>query len=393
MTAAHASDIAGDRSAASGGPAALPGDLFTPWRDPASGVTSYLLTRRVAPLQQSFYFTNRSMDREGRYLWFYAAFPPGGGAKSGRTLAVADLREGAVRLVPEAMFRDTSPMVDPDTGEVFWCWGYSVYRRRPEPEAPVSLVGALPESVHRNRRGERLATHLTRSADGKELLLDAHLGDEWWTGTMPLDGGPVEHWQSFDRNYNHAQFSPTDPDLTLIAQDHWIDMKSGEYTFYDRRIWTLRRGERARPVFDHTRKLMHEWWDSDGRHIWYIDRERGTQKVDLQTGEVTTVWPAGTCHSHASLDGQYVVGDIGTYSWRDTGCRVAFFNTETGQAIDIVSALPEPIHSRDHYHIHPHPQFCAGDAWIVYTTTVRGGQADVAMVRVRDLVAATGGRC
>ena len=32
---------------------------FRPWTDPESGITSYLLHDRVAPLQQSFYFTNR----------------------------------------------------------------------------------------------------------------------------------------------------------------------------------------------------------------------------------------------------------------------------------------------------------------------------------------------
>ena len=42
---------------------------FRPWIDPESGITSYLLHDRVAPLQQSFYFTNRSFSEDGAYLW------------------------------------------------------------------------------------------------------------------------------------------------------------------------------------------------------------------------------------------------------------------------------------------------------------------------------------
>ena len=49
---------------------------FTPWIDPVSGMVSYVLTEQVAPVQQSFYFTNVSVSRDERWLWFYTAFPP-----------------------------------------------------------------------------------------------------------------------------------------------------------------------------------------------------------------------------------------------------------------------------------------------------------------------------
>ena len=49
---------------------------FTEWIDPESGVRSYVLTKKLAPLQQSFYFTNSSFSADEQYLWFYAAFPP-----------------------------------------------------------------------------------------------------------------------------------------------------------------------------------------------------------------------------------------------------------------------------------------------------------------------------
>ena len=64
--------------------------LFTPWADPETGVTVYIMTEKVAPVQQSFYFVNEGLSGDGRYLWFYCAFPPSGSNASGRTLGVAD---------------------------------------------------------------------------------------------------------------------------------------------------------------------------------------------------------------------------------------------------------------------------------------------------------------
>ena len=360
--------------------------LFAPWTDPASGITSYILNERVAPIQQSFYFTNRSFSDDGRYLWFYCSFPPAGNAETGRTLGVADLRSGALLCFPETQFRDASPLVDGRSGEAYWCWEYAVYKRGPAPQAPVVQVNALPEDLHQKRYGERLATHLTFSADGKELFIDASLGREWCVGSLPLDGGPFRLWQVFDRCYNHAQFSPTDPDLALLAQDYWIDVATGAFHPYENRMWLLRRGEEARPIYADPGRIGHEWWDRDGRHVWYVDYEEGTEKVDIETGEKINVWPGGTVHSHADASGQYLAGDIVLRS--ESAFRVAFYNVATGKEVDIASRMSMLAETGAKYHIHPHPQFCAGDTYVVYTTTVRG-QVDVAVARVRDLIGAS----
>ena len=158
---------------------------FEAWTDPHSGVTSFLLSQRVAPLQQSFYFTNPSLSPDGAYLWFYCAHPPGSNATIGRTLGVFDVQSEQIRWFPETQFRDASPMVA-DSGDVYWCWEFAVYRRGPRESDEAILVNSVPEEVHRNREGERLATHLTLSADGRELCLDASFGREWIVGSLPL---------------------------------------------------------------------------------------------------------------------------------------------------------------------------------------------------------------
>ncbi len=363
----------------------LQGDI---WQDPQSGIKSYILKKQIAPLQQSFYFTSPSISADGRYYWFYVAFPPAGSAEIGRSLALLNFETGDVHYFPDTQFRDASPMVDPLTGEVYWAWEYAVYKRKPHADAPVEFVNKIPEEIHQHRYGKRLATHLTMSADRKSLFIDAHLGNEWIAGSLPLDGGDFELWQTFDRCFNHAQFNPKDPELALIAQDWWIDVATGERGDFDDRIWTIRLGEQAQSIFGGENGLAHEWWDADGEHIWFVNYANGTERVNIHSNKRELVWPNGTCHSHASNDGKYLVGDIGTYSWSQSGCRVAFYNIETAKEINIASELPVPKWPRGDYHIDPHPQFCLNDQLIAYTTTVRGG-VDVAFCVVDDLLKAT----
>ena len=373
--------------------------LFPPWTDPKTAVVSYILKTDVAACRQSFYFTNPGLTNNERYLWFYTFNPPSGSAEIGRTLAVADLEKTIVVNCPETQFRDASPYIDPLNGDAYWAWDYSIWKRSPEKNAAAQRVNSVPESVHKNRYGKRLATHLTRSSDGKHFLIDAAFGREWVAGLLPVDGSDFILLQSFDRCFNHAQMSPTDPDLALIAQDWWIDVADGSHKNYENRIWLLKRGQPAKPLFDaaYGKNHTHEWWDSSGRYIWYVDFTAGVAKGDIATGKYSLVWPNETgvgpaCHAHADTTGNYLVADIGTYpleNWKDGKCRVRFKNLKTGKSANIVSALPAPFGDRfSKYHVHPHPQFCANDRWICYTTTVLG-EIDVALVDVRQLIHCT----
>lgn len=362
--------------------------LFTSWRDPVSEVESLILSQRVAPVQQSFYFTNPSFSADGRYLWFYCSFPPGGDAYYGRQLGVVDFVEQKLRHFPETLFMDGSPFVDQETGEVYWTTGLEIWKRSPRHGEEASLVAVFPKELARDRRPLRLATHLTRSANKKAFAIDAQIGAEWFAGDLPVDGStPFRLWQTFDRCYNHAQFSPVDPDLILLAQDFWFDPTTGKKGEAEDRLWLLRRGEKARPILPDSPSNLrgHEWWDSDGLHVWYIHYRKGTEKVDIRTGREITVWPNGRTHSHADRKGQHLVGDISTSpdDW-----RVAFFNVKTGREISIASSLPPvPLRYRS-YHVHPHPQFCLDDQYICYTTSVRG-VPDLALVSVAQLIERT----
>ncbi|MFA6961754.1 MAG: hypothetical protein WC205_13450 [Opitutaceae bacterium] len=386
--------------------------LFTSWKDPVSGVESFLLSRRVAPLQQSFYFVNPSLTDDGRYYWFYCSFPPGGNANYGRSLAVADLWENRIHHYPETLFLDASPLVDLSTGEVYWCTGSEVWKRGPKPEDQPVFINRFPVELANNRRLWRLSTHLTFSADRTALNFDAEVGLEWFVGHIPLDGGEVVVWQKFDRCYNHGQFSPTDPDLQLIAQDNFVHPLTGEINSLANRLWLIRRNEKARPVYSreipmksevfvqnghyenerpsrvHDERIMHghEWWSADGQYIWYVHYGVGVERIPAYGAPVADlIWPLNhVSHGHADESGKLVVVDCLPPDRPEEG-RVAFYNRETGRKINIVSLIPYPDDRQQSYHVHAHPQFCGGDRYICYTTTVLGG-IDVAFTLVDELV-------
>jgi len=364
--------------------------LFTRWKDPISGVESLVLSKRVAPLQKSFYFTNTSLTDDGRYLWLYCAFPPSGDAYYGNQLAVVDFEEQTLRHYPETLFSDASPYVDKVTGEIYWVSGLTIWKRGPLPNDPTIRVGDFPAELANNRRPLRIATHLTLSADKKSFAIDALIGADCFVGDLPIDGTtPFRLWKKFDRCYNHAQFSPTDPNLILMAQDGWFDPATGEPGTTEDRMWLLERGKKERPVCPDAPLSSdwrgHEWWDADGIHVWFIDYRKGTEKVNILTGERTNVWPSGHTHSHNDQKSQYLVGDI-----CPTGSefRVAFFNIKSGREISIVTEMPPLSFPRRAYHVHPHPQFCLNDQYICYTTNVFG-TVDVALVSVDQLIERT----
>jgi hypothetical protein len=364
--------------------------LFERWVDPDSGVESFILTQRAAPIQQSFYFVNSGFTDDGRFLGIYCAFPPGGDAYYGRQLAVVDFAEHTVWHCPETQFMDASPFVDGATGEVYWTTGLGIWKRGPRPNDPVERVGQFPPEFAKRRRPLRIATHLSRSADGRAFAIDAQIGNEWFVGDIAVNGGGgFRLWQKFDLCHNHAQFSPTDPNLLLLAQDGWVDPSTGREGETKDRLWLLRHGDKAEPLLPKaplpSSLRGHEWWSADGRDVWFIDYRAGTARVDIATGERTLVWPNGHTHSHCDRAGRLLVGDVNPQGdhW-----RVAFFNVNTGREIDIVSKLAPPPVARSAYHIHPHPRFCLDDRFICYTTNVLG-RVDVAITPVNQLVERT----
>lgn len=356
--------------------------LFKKWRDPVSGLESFILNPESIPFVQSFYFVNTSYTNDGRYLWFYCAFPP----SEMKCLGLVDFENDSMRFLPETQFLDASPMIDLENGDAYWISKTELWKISPIPGAKPVLVNRFPEELTKSRRPHRISTHLTFSADRKTLSLDAQLGNEWFVGAFPLDGHPPEIWQKTTACCgNHAQLSPTDPDLMMFANDGWNDAATGEKHDYTKRIWLIRKGAKAEPVFiEDTPMHGHEWWNPDGKSIWYINYGIGTERVDIKTRIRALVWPSNkVSHSHSDKDGKYIVSDLSAHNINNE-CKVEFVDIAGKKAIDIVSSMPT-LREFNKLHIHPHPQFCLNDKYIFYTTTVLG-RVSVALTSVSSIL-------
>lgn len=364
---------------------------FERWEDPESGIVSYLLKERVAPIQQTFYFTNSSVSRDENWLWFYAGFPPNRQQMLG--CVSLDPDRPSIRCFPQAGFVPASPMVAPDGDAAYFCMGNSVYKITLD--GKVDVVCTLRRDYVRYRHLGRLATHLTLSADGKYFLLDGDLGNFWWIGIGDIATGEIKVLKEFCSHHDHAQFSPTDPDLFLIPEDHWNDKITGQRFHIDHRLWLMNvQQTRYEPVsgsdwYGHNSNVTHEWWSKDGRVCW-VDYSRGAFECDAYTLKQTHVWKRSLCHAHCSSDRRYWCADENPYKWATQPVQIIHYDRQTGREQAIVTAMPQPIVaenlyrleppycSRDTYHLDPHPHFSPRDNWVVYTSMARG-QVDVAL--------------
>ncbi|MBE6931692.1 MAG: hypothetical protein E7463_15595 [Ruminococcaceae bacterium] len=382
---------------------------FTKRIDPVSGMTCYVLSTRVAPIQQAFYFVNSGLSGDGRYFWFYCAFPP----TPGHCMGVVDLLTDEVRVFPETFAGDAIFAVEPDSGNVWWGTAQGYFIRTPHPGDKPLLAAPLP----RLGRFGAAGTHLTFSRDRREMFVDIQCSDRSVLGSIDIASGTFTEWFRTEEGvpYNHAQFNPVDPNLALCAHEYHVDKATGksfppprtEDGIYPRLHTVTRDGVDTMypPMYD---VAGHEWWSADGKKIYYEDGHR-IIRWDLEKGCNELVvdgdrfhdpdkFDATVWHAHCSADEKYFTADSDYWLencprfWRGNASHVSFYNTVTDRHVDIVSynpTVPEWTPERQcPYHIDPHPRFVLNDQWITFTTTV-DGRVDAAIAPVAPLLRAT----
>ena len=385
---------------------------FTTHVDPVSKARIAVLSTHVAPIQQGFYFVNSGWSDDGRYLWFYCAFPPA----PGHSVAVIDFLTDEIHHFPETASID-SWLVDPKTGNLFWGCTQGIYMRTPNPQDRPIQIAQMPERF-RTTGVRGAGTHLTFTADRKEILADIQTPLGSSIGTFDIATGTYTQWYETDGiPYNHAQMNPVNNDICMCAHEYTYDPKVGDYVapamvdgVYPRLQIISRAGVRKMlvPVGNYA---THEWWAPNGKSVYYCNSEyvENGESVSIISRDcldgkggsivcrVKIPGGTGTWHSHCSKDEKYFVMD-GSYPygaltwWRGCESMVHFYNTETGKLFRFLTKNPSvegwTPENPSIYHIDAHPRFVLNDTMISFTTTICG-RVDVALVSVDQLIEAT----
>jgi hypothetical protein len=351
-------------------------------------VRSFVLTERAAPFQKGLYYVTPSVSRDGRHLWFDAAFPP---SRTWR-LAVASLDPGRpfVRLFP-ATGGGGNPLVCPEGDRAWVAIGDSIYLL--DIEGGLALVARLPQELVGNRHLFRLVTDLTLSADGTKFVLDSQIGNRFLMSTADLRTGEVTPLRWFFVDHHHAQFSPVDPSLILVGHGPWHDPVTGEKGDINLRMWimdtALTRYEPVQPDlwFNRNCRSCHEWWMPDGRVAW-VDYDDGVYVCGLEDRRRELVWRHRLlCHAQCDPTMRYFVADENPYGRsEERPCRVLLYDSLSGRETAIASTMPLPPLPPGEwrsYHLDPHPHFSPDGRYVAYTTTALGS-VNVALAPVED---------
>ncbi|MDA3960049.1 MAG: hypothetical protein PF961_04595 [Planctomycetota bacterium] len=359
--------------------------LFSPWTDPFSSVTSYLLTKRVAPVQYSLPSPYGGISKDERWLWLACVHPPN--PQPSLALVHLDPADPWIRHFPQFGFSGSAPLVAPEGDAVYLASRRHVYHCTANGEHEA--VCTLPGDYVAGRQLWRLSSFLSPSADGRYLLLDGLVGHHSFVALGDLASGQVQVVREFQAHHGNAQFSPSNSTELIIAQLAQRDPFTGIHIEAGLRLHRMRldgRGYRClTPSIPHERGsgLRFEWWTQAGA-VAYVDRGNGAWTIDPDTGKHRILWRGDFDHVDLCHRQRYLCGDGPAERWRDKGNAVSFADSRNGACIQVDSGMLPPPYPRRELPLSPYPRFSPQSSWLAYTST-RGGGVDLALCPRRDL--------
>ena len=374
---------------------------FVKYTDPDSGIDSwYLKPGTIAMNQQTFYFTNPSMSKDGRYLWFYCMFS----MTDSKSLAVLDFQTDEVHYFPETKGCSFSAMVDQDNGEVYWADSKKgIFHRSPDPQKEAVKICGIPDNFPKGEKIYQLVCHLTFNPSKTKLFLDSRVDNHFFCGTVEIATGKYTKWLDLDFMYNHAQYNPVREEPVFLCKEYYYDhehpekgrisIPRGKDGIYER-LWLLTSKDglkRLTPYGEKEGYATHEWWSASGRYLYYCTG-KGVACYDLDKDEHRIIVPLRATHAHSDRTDHYFAYDTSVGKWyRGCSWAVHFYNVDTKKQVDIVTVIPayNTKEKESKLHPDPHPQFVASDRYIASTFN-RDGKMTALLTPVKPLMEKTG---
>ena len=387
--------------------------LFEKVTDPGSGCISYVLRPGcVGYHQQSWYFTQKSMTDDGRYLFFHAEPDERVTGQKRmrdtgllRTLWVIDFAVDRIRPIRIYGMRVSS--LDVRNNRLWFIReGWVAYHDLGGSPTNITPVCRIPETL--SVPGKAISyycSHLTFNADHTKLFLDTGFDDErptaeYWQGLLNLKTGVYENWTKTDFCVNHGQICPADDTLGLAAWEGcWMKtvVKDGVKKLVSRpgsevypRLWLFRKGQKTMIPAKAVNYATHEHWAEDGKSFYWCSG-KGIYSHDLATGKQTCCSPLPAAHADMTADNSYIVFDWAPDWYRGCAWQVCFYNRANGKHLYFHSNIPAlcPRSSPSFLHPDPHPQFVCNGRYIVSTLNGSDGRMSVAVTPTAQLRART----
>jgi len=372
--------------------------------DPKSKMVGYVLKTRLGFHQQSFYFTQKAMTDDGRFLCFEVS---DGNSEYRKRMAMVDFDTDEVKFIEGVVRRTDAEMayLDVQNDELWYVSSGAFYKRQLliDPQVPV-FVCAYPEELTSRGPISRLCTHLTLNAAKTKAFLDVrYVDDTMVQGVMDFITGHFTPWSECrDVCINHASIHPYDSRLGLCAQEVGLTTREGK-TFPIRdvadgvypRLQLVRPGVRevVEPVTGGG-GATHEIWAEDGKGFLYVSC--GVNYHELATDRQQRLTSLYAAHATMTTDNKYLVFDRQTCdddAYRGCSFNVFFWNRETGKYVFVYQEGPA-LNDREHPSIlHPdaHPNFGGNDRYVICSLNDEEGRINLFVAPVAPLVEATDG--
>lgn len=175
---------------------------------------------------------------------------------------------------------------------------------------------------------------------------------------------------------NHIQFSPTDPTLLLYCHE-------GLWEQVDR-IWTVRADGSANTLIHKRTQPMeiagHEFWDADGKTVWY-DLQIPKGKTFYLASYNTTTGQRSRYQMNNSQWSLHFTGDLASGLFAgDGGGEFQVAGAKDGQWIELYkpqsSGVMQSLHlaslSAQDYQLEPNVHFTPDHKWVIFTSNMFG---------------------